>query len=78
MEVIQGKYVNGAYVTELNVSVQEWVDILSNKDVTTLIRCPKEKTGDYISPETVDEVVCSVDAGCCRHQHRFGSGQEEG
>lgn len=36
MEVIQGKYVNGAYVTELNVSVQEWEDILSNEAVTTL------------------------------------------
>ena len=39
--------------------------VLYNKDVTTLIRCPREKTGDYVSPETVDEVEIFAFFGCC-------------
>ena len=39
--------------------------ILYNKDVTTLIRCPREKTGKYVSPETVVDVQSLAFFRCC-------------
>lgn len=38
--------------------------VLYNKDVTTLIRCPREKTGEYLSPATVDDVDVLAFYGC--------------
>ena len=39
--------------------------VLYNKDVTKLIRCPREKTGKYVSPETVVDVQSLAFFRCC-------------
>ena len=39
--------------------------ILYNKAITKVIRCPREKTGEYVSPETVIDVQSLAFYRCC-------------
>mgnify|MGYP003299834431 CR=1 FL=1 len=58
------RYVEAFVVDEDNSSYAAIDGVLYNKDITELIRCPRTKTGDYVSPETVIYVAENAFYNC--------------